>query len=210
MKITSVNIGKAKAIATKSGQTGIYKNPVSEPVSVGELGLEGDTIVDVENHGGVDQAIYLYGTSDYAWWESELGRELEAGIFGENITISDLESETLCIGDKLQVGTAILQVTSPRIPCVTLATRMEDPQFVKKFMTAGRYGAYCRVLQSGQIQQGDEIVLIPYDRERVSINVMADAYYAKNLTREMIETFLNIPIAVRGRSFYKEKLAQLA
>src|SRR5512133_3928476 len=101
MQLISVNIGQERSIqhGKESGKTGIYKQPVSGPVQVTKMGLPGDAIVDMENHGGVDQALYLYTTPDYEWWSAELGRELKPGTFGENLTVSEIESAKISIGD---------------------------------------------------------------------------------------------------------------
>ena len=107
MQLISINVGKAQPIKAKSGQSGIYKMPVSGRVQVTALGLVGDAICDVESHGGVDQALYVFGTRDYEWWSRELGQALAAGTFGENLTISDLESAEFCIGDRLRVGNRV-------------------------------------------------------------------------------------------------------
>lgn len=161
MQLLSVNVGKEQPIARakKYGKTGIYKIPQTTPVQIHPLGLEGDAIVDTENHGGLDQAVYVYGTPDYNWWSRELERELLPGTFGENLTITDLESATFHIGDQLRVGAVLLEVTYPRIPCVTLAARMGDPKFVKRFRYAERPGLYCRVLETGAVQAGDPVAL---------------------------------------------------
>lgn len=206
MQIISVNIGQEQTITTKSGKTGIYKTPSVKPVQITAEGLHNDAIVDTENHGGVDQAVYIYGQPDYEWWSRELGYPLQPGTFGENITVSDLESTTLCIGDRLQMGTVVLEVTSPRIPCVTLATRMNDSQFVKKFVQGKRYGAYCRVIQIGQVEQNDDVALIPYAGEQVSINEMADAFYQRDKNKAQLEKFLRVPVAIRARKDYERQL----
>ena len=130
-------------------RTGIFKFPTNEAVKVTKLGLEGDVIVDKKHHGGPDQAVYVYGAADYEWWSKELGREIAPGTFGENLTIGELESAQFNIGDYLYVGEVTLQVTAPRIPCGTFATRMDDPQWVKRFRHAERPGLYCRVIQEG-------------------------------------------------------------
>ncbi len=206
MEIISVNVGKEQAIASKSGSSGIYKKSTTAPVMVGTEGLMNDVIIDVENHGGVDQAVYVYGVPDYDWWSNELQKDLIAGTFGENITISELESATLCVGDRLQMGDVILEVTAPRVPCVTLATRMGDPQFVKRFAKAKRYGAYCRVIQTGYIQQGDSVRLTEYKGTRISINTLADAFYNSPVTKEQMQLFLSIPIDIRSRRYYESKI----
>jgi MOSC domain-containing protein YiiM len=206
MKIISVNVGLEQAIRGKSGTSGIFKQPTSDPVMVHSEGLTKDVIIDTENHGGVDQAVYIYGEPDYMWWSNELQQDLKPGIFGENITISDLESRTLCIGDRLEMGSVVLEVTSPRIPCVTLATRMNDPKFVKKFVKAERYGAYCRVIQVGEIQIGNAVTLIEYEGTRLSINSLADAFYNSPLENKKIKLFLSLPIDIRTRTDYEAKL----
>jgi MOSC domain-containing protein YiiM len=171
MQITVLNVNTAKpeTIATKSGETGIFKRPRQGPVYIGETGVSGDVIVDLRNHGGKDQAVYLYGREDYEWWERELGRSLEPGTFGENLTISGLESATVCIGDRYRIGGVLLEVTSPRIPCNTFAVRMGDPHFIKRFMEGKRPGSYCRVLETGNVAAGDFGTAAPYSGEKVTL-----------------------------------------
>ncbi len=131
MRLLSVNVGGAEPIenAGKSGETGIYKRPANGPVEVTKAGVAGDNICDTENHGGADQAVYVFGAPDYGWWSEELGYGLSPGTFGENLTISGLKSAELLIGDRLEVDAVVLEVTAPRIPCATLAARMKDPKF---------------------------------------------------------------------------------
>src|SRR5512141_2639668 len=126
MLFVSVNIGVRKRLQRKDrlDQTGIFKLPVQAPVRVTRLGLERDVIVSKRHHGGPDQAVYVYGGADYEWWSKELGQNLEPGTFGENLTISDLESARFQIGDYLHIEQVTLQVTAPRIPCGTFAARM--------------------------------------------------------------------------------------
>ncbi|MAU11318.1 MAG: MOSC domain-containing protein [Anaerolineaceae bacterium] len=209
MHIVSVNVGTEKAISGKSGTSGIFKDPANKPIFVGTEGLQDDVIIDTKNHGGADQAVYVYGTTDYDWWSDQLDRDLPPGLFGENLTISELESADLAVGDRLQMNEVILEVTAPRIPCVTFATRMEDPQFVKKFAKAGRYGAYCRVIQTGPIAAGEQVRITRYDGERISINELADAFYKKPKDKAVIKRFLSVPIAIRDRNHYQHRLAKL-
>ncbi|MGI8748785.1 MAG: MOSC domain-containing protein [Deinococcus sp.] len=159
MKLLSVNIGQSQPIQAKSGQSGIFKRPVSGPVWVGRLSLSGDHIVDVPTHGGPEQAVYLYTQPDYDHWSERLGRALTPGTFWENLLISDLESAAVGVRDRLRVGGALLEVASARIPCVTLATRMNDPEFVRKFREVGRPGFYARVLEEGAALAGQDVTL---------------------------------------------------
>lgn len=202
LQLISVNTGKAQTIenAKSSGVTGIFKQPVPSRVQITAEGLAGDTICDTKNHGGVDQAVYLYGTEDYAWWAGALGRPLPPGIFGENLTISGLASADYIVGDRFHVGSVILEVTAPRGPCVTLATRMGDPMFVKRFRRAERPGLYCRVIQEGWVQAGDAVRVEKYTGEIVvSVLEIAREYYEPKADEALLRRFLAAPIAIRER-----------
>ena len=209
MKLVGVNIGKARAIEAKSGQTGIYKRSTDAPVKVGTLGLANDTICDTKNHGGVDQAVYVYGVPDYDWWAEALGKPLHPGTFGENLTVNGLESVGLQVGDRLEVGTVVLEVTSPRVPCVTLAARMEDETFVKKFRQAERPGVYCRVLQTGQVQVGDEVTVHPYEGETLSATEMFRDFHKPKLDEATLRRHLAAPISERDRAEKEAALQKL-
>jgi MOSC domain-containing protein YiiM len=126
MQLLSVNIGKARTQQNKNRveMTGIYKTPTPGPVQIEALGIEEDFIGSPKDHGGPDQAIYVYGQPDYEWWSQELEKDLGPGTFGDNLTISDLESVRFRIGDRLHIESVILEVNAPRIPCATLAVRM--------------------------------------------------------------------------------------
>jgi MOSC domain-containing protein YiiM len=211
MQLISINLGEERTLQRKDHveQTGIFKIPVNKPVQVTKLGLEGDVIISKRHHGGPDQALYIYGMADYAWWTNEIGKELTPGTFGDNLTISDLESAQFNIGDYLQIDEVTLQVTAPRIPCGTFAARMEDPQWVKKFRQAERPGLYCRVLKEGFIKAGDEVTLEKYTSETISILQMYREYYDKNKSEETIRRHLNAPIAIRARVQVEEELQKL-
>ncbi len=211
VKIVQINVGSAQdmQIGERRLITGIYKTPRSNAV-ITELGLEGDYIADLEHHGGADQAVYVYTTEDYDWWLDTLGRELEPGTFGENLTISGFESANLHVGDRIIIGDpdnnpVILEVTAPRIPCAVLAERMEAPAFVKHFSVAERPGAYCRVLEPGMISQGQPVSLHPWMNGSVTLLELMRWHYAKPSDRDM-KRALTSPIAMRWRKKYEEKL----
>jgi MOSC domain-containing protein YiiM len=211
MKLISVNIGKQQTIVTTliSEQTGIHKLPVAGAVRVTPLGLEGDFVASVKHHGGPDQAVYIYGSADYDWWREQLGRDLPPGIFGENLTISELESASFNIGDVLIVGEAQLQVTAPRIPCSDFAARMEDLQWVKKFRAAERPGLYCRVLKEGFVQAGDAVSVEKYTGATLSIVQMYRDYYESKKDEALIRRQLAAPVAVRARREMEEAWEKL-
>lgn len=208
MRLSSVNIGKkrtqVKGIELET--TGIYKLPALGSVGITALGMEQDFICDQKNHGGPDQAVYVYGSTDYDWWARELGHELAPGTFGENLTISDLESARLNIGDRLRVGAVTLEVTAPRIPCSTLAARMGDPKFAKKYRHAERPGLYCRVIQGGSVQAGDAVELLPYAGETVSALEMFLEYYTREKDEATLRRILRAPISVRARTSLESDL----
>lgn len=210
MYVLSVNVGQARpSDAKRVGKTGIFKQAQTEPVWVGTLGLAGDAICDTENHGGADQAVYIYGTPDYDWWAAELGRPLAPGTFGENLTISGFVSADYAVGDCLQIGDVTLQITSPRLPCVTLARRMDDPAFLKRFRAAERPGVYCRVLQAGPVAAGTPVTLLPYDGERMSMREMYRDGFAPTLTVAALQRYLAAPIAERARTDMEQQLRKL-
>lgn len=211
MNLLSVNIGGRRTQPKGDGleTTGIYKLGTPAPVAVGRLGLPGDFIGDLKNHGGPDQAVYVYGAPDYAWWSAQLGRRLEPGTFGENLTLGDFESAGCRIGDRLQIGSLLLEFTAPRIPCSTLARRMGDAHFVKKYTAAGRPGVYCRVIQEGVVQAGQAAVLIPYSGPTVSCLEVFRAHLRHGPDAGTLRRMLQAPIAARARADFERDLHKL-
>jgi MOSC domain-containing protein YiiM len=211
VKLISVNIGNEQEIKAgkSSGKTGIYKRPTSQPVHVARLGLTDDAVVDKKNHGGPDQAIYVYGEDDYAWWAENLNQPLAPGTFGENLTIGGLQSALYSIGDRLQMGDVIIEITAPRIPCVTLAARMKDPTFVKRYRAAERPGFYCRVVQEGTVQAGLPVSITPYPGETITVLEMFRNFYKKDESEGNLRRYLNAPIAIRARRDMEKKLNKL-
>jgi MOSC domain-containing protein YiiM len=178
-RVISVNHGSEAdlLIGAKPGRSAIDKRPAAGPVTVGWLGLEGDEQADQENHGGGDQAVYVYAREDLDWWTERLGRELRNGLFGENVTTAGIDVSSALIGEIWQLGTAVVQVTSPRIPCVTFQSWLDEPHWVKRFAAAGRPGAYLRVLTEGAVAPGDEIVVVSRARVAVTVAESMRAYY---------------------------------
>ncbi|MEQ8166387.1 MAG: MOSC domain-containing protein [Alphaproteobacteria bacterium] len=123
IRLESVNVGQPVALdaGRPDKRTGICKRAVEGAVRVDRLGAEGDVVVDARHHGGPGQALYLYSLEDYAFWSAQ-GVATGSGMFGENLTVSGIESADLCIGDRLVVGEVVLEVTSSRIPCATFAS----------------------------------------------------------------------------------------
>ncbi|PJF44732.1 MAG: MOSC domain-containing protein [Phototrophicales bacterium] len=160
MKIVSVNVSVPQTVEYQGEfvTTSIFKQPVNRRVAVHTEHLEGDQQADLSVHGGPDKAVYVYPYEHYAYWEKVLGRsDFQYGQFGENLTIHGLIEDNVWIGDVFRVGTAVLQVSQPRIPCFKLGIKMGDPSFVKRFLQARRSGFYCRVLEVGDVAAGDRI-----------------------------------------------------
>ena len=205
MRVLAIMTGKAEQIATKSGVSGINKRPVEGKVMIGPQGLAGDVICDLNNHGGVDQAVYLFTEPDLIKWSADLGRTIAPGSFGENLLISGLKSADLSVGDQLSVGGALLEVTSPRIPCETLNVRMGDRTFGKRFMRACRPGFYARVLRPGRVAAGDRVDLQPWGGQPVTMRELFLGYPFPSPLPEFVGRCLAAPIHTKLR----EKLATI-
>jgi MOSC domain-containing protein YiiM len=151
--LSSVNVGRAQTVpgGRRYVRSAIWKTPVEGRVAVRGVNLDGDEQADRRVHGGPDKAVYAYGTDDLRRWESELGRELGPGAFGENLTIEALDVSGARPGDRWAIGSTLLEVVQPRVPCFKLAFRMGDPRFLKRFAQAGRPGAYLRIVQEGDL-----------------------------------------------------------
>lgn len=159
--VRDVFVGRTEDRAGKPERTGIDKRPAPGPVRLERLGVVGDRILDTKHHGGVDQAVYAYADEDREWWQRQLAAELSfrlgSGSFGENLTTRGLDVTGAVVGERWHVGTAVLEVCVPRIPCNTFAAFWDVRQLVKRFTAAGRPGAYLRVLVEGAVSPGDPI-----------------------------------------------------
>lgn len=141
-------------------RTAIDKRPVSGPVWIGQSGVDGDQIADLEHHGGPDQAVYVYAREDYEFWERELGRPLASGSFGENLTTVGLDVQNARLGERWRVGQVLLEVTGVRIPCSVFAGFVDEPHWVRRFTERGVPGAYLRVIGPGTVCAGDPIEVV--------------------------------------------------
>jgi MOSC domain-containing protein YiiM len=177
-RVVSVNVGRARSVGDGDDavRTAIFKEPVAGRVRARGHNLDGDEQADRENHGGYDQAVYAYAREDAAHWESRLGRTIEPGGFGENLTTQGIDLCDARVGERWRVGTAVLEVSGPRIPCRKLATRMGRPIFLKEFRAAVRPGAYLRIAQAGELGAGDEIELLERPDHDVTIALIFRAY----------------------------------
>jgi MOSC domain-containing protein YiiM len=201
MKLLAVSIGAARPTpGRKSSKTGIFKEPVDHPVMIGREGLAGDRIVNRVHHGGPDQAVYIEGAIDLAWWASELGKPIPPGTFGENLTIDGLDNRAVAVGDRFAIGDVLIEITAARIPCATFALRMDDPQFVKRYTRAARPGAYARVLQEGVLRAGDDVRHIAFEGVRITMPEMMRTF-GRRLEGAELARYLAAPIHYRLRAF---------
>ncbi|AGH80892.1 MOSC domain-containing protein [Psychromonas sp. CNPT3] len=180
MKIISTNISKVKTIIHngKEIRTGIFKEPTSEEVVIGQLNIKGDEQADLIHHGGEHKAVYAFCSSHYAYWQKVLGIDnLSSGIFGENFTISNLSEAHLNIGDQLRIGTALLEVSQPRVPCFKLAIALDNKNILKLFTQNYCTGVYFRVLEAGVAKTGDSVVIEKKSTHGISIKTLFQAYF---------------------------------
>jgi MOSC domain-containing protein YiiM len=197
--ILSVNLADVRTIERRGRpvRTGIWKLPAEGPVHAGPEGLAADVQADRRVHGGPDQAVYAYAREDTDWWEGELGRPLAAGTFGENLTVSGMDVTGALVGERWRAGSALLEVSAPRIPCWKLGVRMGDPRFVKRFGAALRPGAYLRVLEAGEIAAGDPLELLDRPDHDVSVRLVAEARLSDASLRPRLLAARRLPAAWR-------------
>jgi MOSC domain-containing protein YiiM len=163
--LRSVNLAVPAAFSVRGREipTGIFKQPAAGRVRVGFLSLEGDVQMDKRYHGGRDKAVYVYPWEHYAHWTAALERKLPPGFFGENFTTEGLTEESVRPGDRLRAGTALFEVTAPRIPCFKLGLKVGSARFVREFLESGRLGFYLRVLEKGEVRAGDAMEITQSD-----------------------------------------------
>ena len=178
-QVVSVSTGRAVPAewAGGAGRTAIDKRPVAGAVRVGRLGLDGDEQADLVDHGGPEQAVYVYAREDLDWWSRQLGREIRNGAFGENIVTRGLDITNALIGERWRLGSAVVQITSCRIPCGTFRQWTQEKGWVKRFAREGRPGAYLRVLEEGMVAAGDTVTVLGRPAQRVTIAESMAAYY---------------------------------
>ena len=187
--IESVNIGAVRSVQYngKTITTGIFKEPVAGRVTVRGVNLDGDDQADRRVHGGPDQAVYGYASEDYAWWKKDLRRAVLPGTFGENLTTVGIDISEALIGERWRVGTTLLRVTTPRLPCYKLAMKMDDPAFIKRFASALRPGAYFAIAEEGELGKGDAIEVESRPTHDITIKKFAQIYlFERDRSRELL------------------------
>jgi MOSC domain-containing protein YiiM len=178
-RLISVNVGLPQVVDTgrRQVETAIWKHPVAGRVKVRGVNLDGDRQADLSVHGGPDKAVYAYALEETRLWEGEMGRELGAGAFGENLTTEGVDVSGAVLGERWGIGTVVLEVVQPRLPCFKLGLKMRDPGFLRRFAQASRPGAYLKIIEEGDLGAGDRVDVDLGDRpdHRVSVRLVADA-----------------------------------
>ncbi len=191
--------------------TAIFKTPVEGPVKVGRLNLEGDRQADLTVHGGFHKAVYAYPSEHYPFWREELpGVDMPWGMFGENLTTEGLLETGLHIGDRLRIGSVLLQVTQPRMPCYKLALRFNRADMVQRFWKSGRLGFYFRVVEEGELRTGDSIDLEARADPAVTVAGIIALYSNPAPAREDLERALATPLTSEWKEELREKYRTLA
>ena len=179
--------------------TGVFKDPVTGPRRVRRLNVDGDGQGDLGGHGGEQRAVFVYQIDSYRYWERELGRDdFVYGQFGENFTVEGLGDDEVCIGDRYRIGTAVFEVTQPRVTCYRVGLRMDDPRIPALLVSHRRPGFYFRVLEEGEVEAGDEIVKLASGPEQMTVAEVDALLYLPGHPRQQLLRALRIPALSPG------------
>ena len=213
-RLLSVNVGLPRDIEWKGRtvHTGIWKNPVRGRCRVGRLNLDGDGQGDLAGHGGERRAAFVYQFESYRYWQEQLKRtDFVHGQFGENFTVEGLPDDAVCIGDRYQIGSALFEVTQPRVTCYRVGIRTNEPRMAALLTSQGRPGFYFRVLQEGEVGAGDEIAKVGEANERMTVAEINALLYSPNHARDRLERALRIEALSPGwRSSFEALLRSQA
>jgi MOSC domain-containing protein YiiM len=217
MQVISVNVGQPREVEWRglSITTGIFKEPVTGEVAVKRLNLAGDRQADLTVHGGKDKAIYGYPAENYEFWRRELPETpFTWGYFGENLTTAGLREDTLYIGDQLKIGTAVLTVTQPRLPCYKLGLRFGNNDIIKRFLLSQLSGFYFSVLEEGAVSADMAIEFVHRDPRQVSIVDIMNLFLGDGSNEDLIQRALQLEalpehwkeeLPARARAYHRER-----
>lgn len=214
VKLLSLNVARPRLTVYqgKTINTGIFKLPVSGPVPLRTLNLEGDRQADLTVHGGPFKAVYGYPSEHYAYWREEFPEmELPWGMFGENFTTAGLLEADLHIGDRIQIGSAVLVVRQPRMPCYKLAAKFQRDDIIDRFLHSGRSGLYFSVEQEGVVENGDTFEFLRREPESITIAEMNRLFVADKYNRPLLEKAIATPALPEDwRDFLAQRLPATA
>jgi MOSC domain-containing protein YiiM len=197
-QVLSVNAGGPQQVPVRGGEilTSMYKTPVSGRVAVRRHNIDGDRQSDLTVHGGPSKAVYCYPHEHYEYWAEQLPEiELGYGNFGENLTTEGLLEEEVAVGDRFRAGSALLQVTQPRMPCFKLNLRFDRADMVKRFWRSGRPGIYFAVLEEGDVAAGDAIVMTEPAPLRITLSDVVRLHTGQSTDPDLLERAMRAPLA---------------
>ena len=210
MKLVSVNVGLPREIVYKgrSITTGIFKDPVPGRVIARRLNLEGDRQADLTVHGGAQKAVYVYPSEHYAYWRDEFpAMRFPWGTFGENFTSEGLLENEVRIGDQYRIGSAIFQVTQPRMPCYKLAAKFERDDILKRFLKSLRTGLYFSVVEEGEVGTDDAIALIERNPEGITVTDITRLYISKGKDQNLLRRAARLEALPESwRDYFQDQL----
>lgn len=213
MKLISVNVGLPR-LAMRNGEpvsTGIFKEPVADRVMLRTLNLDGDRQADLSVHGGPSKAVYAYPSEHYEYWRHELPEmELPWGMFGENFTTEGLHEAQLNIGDQFRIGSAVVMVTEPRMPCYKLGIRFGRADIIKKFLASERTGFYLSVLREGEVGAGDQFELIENSKQSVRVSDITRLYTRDKHNTELLRRAIRVEALPESwKGYFQHQLEKL-
>jgi MOSC domain-containing protein YiiM len=213
MKLISVNVGLPRVVMSHGDpvSTGIFKEPVADRVMLRTLNLDGDRQADLSVHGGSSKAVYVYPSEHYDYWKHEFPEmKLPWGMFGENFTTAGLFESELNIGDEFRVGSAVVMVTEPRMPCYKLGIRFDRPDIVKRFLASERTGFYFAVLQEGEVGVGDPIELTERSRDSLKVSDITRLYTREKHNVGLLRRAIEVEALPESwRSYFQHRLQKL-
>ena len=212
-RVVSINVGQVREFVFngRPAKSAIWKAPVAGRIAVRGVNLEGDVQADREAHGGPDKALYAYAVEDLRWWEERLGRSLPYGQFGENVTTEGIEVNDALVGERWEIGSTVLEVSEPRIPCWRLGLRMEDRKFPRRFADAQRPGTYLRIVVEGNVGAGDQIRVTGKPLHDLTIREFFRIYLSSfSRNRDELERLLATPGISESWREWAESLLQKA
>jgi MOSC domain-containing protein YiiM len=212
-QLISLNVGLPRIVVSKAEpvSTGIFKEAVAGRVMLRTLNLDGDRQADLSVHGGPSKAVYVYPSEHYDYWKRELPElKLPWGMFGENFTTVGLFESELNIGDKFRVGSAVVMVTEPRMPCYKLGIKFGRSDIVKRFLASERTGFYFAVLEEGEVGVGDEIELIEGSKRSVRVSDITQLYTREKHNVGLLRRAMEVEALPESwKSYFQHRLEKL-